>query len=86
MFSAPDEIALHQLRIGDSFMPVWHEPSFSSRAEMKASAIGPFPESQRCTLSSPVLLQIAPLLCPSAGIEIFNFVYILYHKITTVKH
>jgi len=84
--SALDEIALHQL-LGDSHMPVRHETSAIRCARTNASATCPFLLRHRCTISSAILLQVAPLLCPFIkGSAIYNFVYIVTQQSYPVKH
>ena len=84
--SALDEIALHQL-LGDSHMPVRHETSATRCARTNASATCPFLLRHRCTISSAILLQVAPLLCPFIkGSAIYNFVYIVTQQSYPVKH
>ena len=83
--SALDEIALHQL-LGDSHMPVRHETSATRCARTNASATCPFLLRHRCTISSAILLQVAPLLCPFIkGSAIYNFVYIVTQQSYPVK-
>ena len=43
MSNASDEIALHQCSIGDSLMPVRHEPSIGLRAHDQSFGNRPFP-------------------------------------------